>query len=143
MKYFLVLLITFGVYFSVSGQERKSLADEISELEQERLECLRKRYVSIKLLIEEGISDHVSLIQPKIDLLNCQIEYAPSPDRKVELYRELMGEYDKLIRDAELSLEAPPRAGRQLSMIEPQILFLKSEKLRIEILLAKVETNKD
>ena len=131
------------VFGPTAGETKQQESDGIAELQKQRIDLLRQRVEVARRWIAEGRAGTADLIRPQLDLLNAQLEYEESDDGKKKLLREIIDNYDKLIELAEFQLHMPPRSSsdgvpRPLSA-ESHLLFLKSERLRIQIQLKAME----
>ena len=118
-------------------------AADISALVQERISLLERRVALIKQFLESRRSSvSPALTQAQVDLINARLEYAEDVSIKKELLGELLKHYDVMIDRADLLSKLSVRAGekRDLFNIPPEkdVLLLKSERVRLQIQLAKL-----
>ena len=136
--------VTFGVlglaYCYAQNQEQgdTSTPTEISALQRKRIELLQERVSQIESLVKADAIGRAELIRPRMDLINACLDYAQTTDEKRKLLTNLIGEYDKLIQIAESALHKPvlpPSPGQRptISMAASDLLWLKSERIRVQI----------
>lgn len=130
-----------------SDDSRQIAADvqsEITALQQRRIELLQERVSQAESFASLGVGNaYRQLSRARMDLLRARLEYADSVAEKEAVLTEMLQEYDTLIERAEAALEAP-RAGAAddgTAQLEAssQILFMRSERVRIQIELASLE----
>jgi hypothetical protein len=118
------------------SQERQDAdaPDRIEALQQERLGLLEERVTLIKRQFAEGLVDRTLLVSAEMDLINARVEYARSDAERKQMLSELLEKYDWLIDRANTQAKA------QLLQSGPlEVLFLKSERVRVQIQLASLE----
>ncbi len=95
----------------------------VAELKRKRIEFLQSRVTYFERLITFGVRSAAEVIESRMDLINAQLEYAESVEKKKALLTELLNHYDQLI----LQTGSP---GVDASL---DVLLLKSEKVRVQI----------
>ena len=146
-----IVVILGAVAYSCShGAPRTGKGAEadgnITALQRKRVELLAERVSKLQELHDAKLVDRTDLIASQIDLVNAQLDYAQSKGDQRRLLTTLIEHYDEQIRLAEFALKAPavpPNAGeraRAHGLTEmSKVLFLKSERIRIEIERAALE----
>lgn len=111
---------------------------DIKALQEQRIAVLQERVVGIKFWVDAGRVGASELIRPEIDVINARLEYAESNIERKNLLRSLLVKYDQLIEVAELRAEPrlKPDLSNRRSVLQAgsELLFLKSERIRIQIL---------
>lgn len=135
--------VVFAVGFTVVHAEPQAdsasrLQAEVMKLQNMRIELLEQRVNKIKELVALDLTVASELIRPEIDLINARLDYTDSPAARKELLAELLAKHDKLIELAEFRVAQPaaPNSNRARidRMAEADLLQLKSERVRIQIL---------
>ena len=143
IREFSVLVLVAGICFSganhLSQQDSNIETTDLTDLKKQRVMLLQERVDSIREWIKFDRACAADLFQPQIDLLNARIEYAKTDAERKVLLGQLLKQYDQLIGMAKLEHQARPsplasQPVNQVMRAESKLLFLKSERLRIQIL---------
>jgi len=119
-------LVGSGICQIEDGNNDKS---DLNRLKTKRLELLQERVTIVEEHVDRGRSSSMELVEPTIDFLIAKIEYASSNADRKELYNQLLKNHDKLIEMAEIRGRAPV----SVTKTNLELLYLKSERIRIEI----------
>jgi hypothetical protein len=133
----MLLLLCAGLAGGHAESQERPDADspvQIEALRQERLRLLEERVTLIKTQFAEGLVDQTLLVPPEMDLINARLEYARSDAERKQLLSDLLEKYDWLIDRAKTQAKAQLRQSGPL-----EVLFLKSERIRVQIQLASLE----
>jgi len=119
---------------------------EVTDRAQSNIEALKKKRVT---LLEDRVSrikkwvdlkriGASELIRPEIDVINAKLDYAATDAERKKLLGDLLPKYDMLIKLAEFRVSEPtqpdPDNLNSQLLAESELLHLKSERIRIQIL---------
>lgn len=141
MKRRIAICLTLGIlgvacsYAQTQEPNGVQAESKIGVLRKQRIELLQHRVSQIEQFIKRGFVNRTDLIKAQIDLLNARLDYARSDAEKKKWLTDLLKRYDDLIEITEFTLKSPPspRTKPHNLAAVSQLLFLKSERVRIQI----------
>ena len=118
-----------------------STSVDVGELQEKRVTFLEERVTMAEALVSRGRADKALVKRLQTDVLHAQLEYATTKAERRELLEKLLAMYDERIEIADHleALGAPRARSEAASYPELDLLLLKSERVRIEIELEKLE----
>ena len=123
---------------------------DLASLRKERIRLLEDRVLFLEADLESRSTAPANrdtkvkplsseIVRAQIDLLNARLEYAGTNEAKKEVLVGLLKKYDVLIEQAEEAANAPIRPGVQNRHDASTVLFLRAERVRVQIELAELQ----
>ena len=109
----------------------------VEDLQEKRIGLLAKRVSEMKKLLDSAHVDLSVFTRAEIELIEAKLTYSRLNREKLTHLRELLKKYDLLIEFAEFRTEEPPE--RRLPTAKTELLWLQSERVRIELLIAALD----
>ncbi len=126
----LITSITITIFCAAKTSQPQT---QVDKLKKQRISLLQERVESMKQLTASAQVENTLLVRCEIDLFNAKLEYAETDFEKQNQIKSLIKKYDFLIEISESRLKS---GLVQSKSPLADLLFLKSERVRYEILLA-------
>lgn len=141
----LVLIAAIGCFAcyaqSDSAADQKS-KEGIAALEQQRIKLLEDRVLILRELVAANQVSRTEIRSAEMEVTNARLDYASSGDEQRTLLTNLISLYDEQIEVAVLLVDRPVMPGtssRSRHAATLDLLFLKSERLRVQIERARLD----
>jgi hypothetical protein len=142
-----VSCVLSGALVVGGSAQQTTQQEEIAALQRQRIDLLQERVDQIRQFISLERARPSELQQPTLDLLTARLEYAITNEERQQLLREIIALYDEMIEEADarkragLTQPATPdnNEANELLRLSTDLLFLRSERVRFQILLTAIE----